>query len=59
LRTAFSCASETIALVDSTKFHEEAFLNVLDCSKVGTIISDSGLDCETKAVLESKGIRVL
>lgn len=59
LRTAFSCASETIALVDSTKFHKEAFLNVLDCSKVGTIISDSGLDCQTKAVLESKGIRVL
>ena len=35
LRTAFSCASETIALVDSTKFHEEAFLNVLIAARLG------------------------
>ncbi len=59
LRTASSCASETVALVDSTKFQKEAFLNVLDCSEVGTIVSDSGLDCKTKAVLGSRGIRVL
>ena len=59
LRTASSCAAETIALVDSTKFHKEAFLNVLDCSKVKTIVSDSGLDSTTRRMLESKGIRVL
>jgi DeoR/GlpR family transcriptional regulator of sugar metabolism len=59
LRTAASCASETIALIDSTKFHKGAFLNVLDCSKVKTIVSDSGLDCKTRTALESKGIQVL
>ena len=58
LRTAASCASETIALIDSTKFHKGAFLNVLDCSKVKTIVSDSGLDCKTRTALESKGIQV-
>ena len=59
LRTASSCASETVALIDSTKFHKGAFLNVLDCSKVKTIVSDSGLDVKTRRMLESKGIRVL
>lgn len=59
LRTASSCASETIVLVDSTKFYKEAFLNVLDCDRIGTIISDSGLDSEVKAALESRGVRVL
>jgi DeoR/GlpR family transcriptional regulator of sugar metabolism len=59
LKTACLCASERIVLVDSTKFHKEAFLNVLKCSEITTIISDSGLDGKTRTVLESKGIRVL
>ena len=59
LKTACVCASERIVLVDSTKFHKEAFLNVLGCGEITTIVSDSGLDGKTRTVLESKGIRVL
>lgn len=59
LRAASLAASETIALIDSTKFHKEAFLNVLDCSKVKTIVSDNDLDCKTQRILENRGICVL
>lgn len=59
LRAVSRSASKIIVLVDSTKFRKQALLNVMDCSRIWTIISDSGLPDEIRHVLESKGVKVL
>jgi DeoR/GlpR family transcriptional regulator of sugar metabolism len=58
LRTASQSASETIVLLDSTKFQKEALLNVFDFSVISTIITDSEASSSVRGALKAKGIRL-
>jgi DeoR/GlpR family transcriptional regulator of sugar metabolism len=59
LRAASQSASETIVLLDSTKFQKEALLNVFDFGVISTVITDSEVPSSVRRALEAGGIRVV
>jgi DeoR family ulaG and ulaABCDEF operon transcriptional repressor len=52
-------ADEVIVLCDSTKFDLRARLTACPIERIGTVITDSGIDETNKALLNEQGIRVI
>jgi DeoR family transcriptional regulator of aga operon len=52
-------AEKVIVLADSTKMNVRGFGKICDLSKIDVLITDSGIDVETKTKLEEMGIDVV
>ena len=57
-KALISVSNEVIALVDSSKFDRVSLYKFIDCSEVGTIITDSGLDPEILEEFRANGIHL-
>ena len=53
------CAEKVIVLADSSKINKKGFGKIADLDRVDTIITDKGIDLETKERLEDMGITVI
>lgn len=58
-KVMISIAKEVIAVADSSKFNKPGFALIAPTSAVHTIVTDSGLDEDTKQQLIKKGIKVV
>lgn len=50
---------ESYCLADSSKINKKGFGKIADLDRVDTIITDKGIDLETKERLEDMGITVI
>ena len=54
------CAEKVIVLADSSKINKKGFWqNHVDLDRVDTIITDKGIDLETKERLQDIGVTVI
>jgi DeoR/GlpR family transcriptional regulator of sugar metabolism len=52
------CGKKTIGLVASSKFNKASFYKVADVNAFDEIITDRGLDRQTRKLFEEKGVRI-
>lgn len=52
------CGRKTVALITSSKFNKVSFYKVSDITVFDEIITDSGLDAETKDKFEQEGVSI-
>lgn len=54
-----SISKEVIVLADSSKFQKRGFAFIAPVSKINTVVTDKGIPAESKAKLESMGVKVI
>jgi DeoR/GlpR family transcriptional regulator of sugar metabolism len=59
LNAAASCAQETVALLDSTKFKRDSLMTVRSAQSLNSIITDDGLDPATVDEFRAAGINLV
>jgi len=59
LNAAASCAQETIALLDSTKFKRDSLMTVRSAQSLNAIITDDGLDRATVDEFRAAGVNLV
>jgi len=59
LNAAASCAQETVALLDSTKFKRDSLMTVRSAQSLNSIITDDGLDPATVDEFRGAGINLV
>ena len=52
-------AEELVVLADSSKFAQRSSLILCPLDRVGTIVTDDGIDDETAAMIEDAGVRLI
>lgn len=58
-RAMITCAAKSVVVADHTKFGHRAFARVCGLESINTVITDSGIDKEIKAQMESLQIKVI
>ena len=58
-RSAIACGKHRILLSDHTKFQTKALTKVCDIEEFETVITDDGIDEETKEILRNKSVNLI
>ena len=58
-RLIASRAQKVVIVSDSSKFHKRAFALIRPVEEIDTIITDSGIESETRKILEKAGVEIV